>query len=336
MRNKLNTLRNIKKHNSEQEVTCFLNHVQESLCERILPHIIQSGQPGRMSTADAPKDSGDTIVDPNTQPPIVLLVAVSGGCDSMGLLHALLDMTDPVVDTAGRGICPTPNTIPFRRFLFQDSRMKHRYDLVAEVHVAHFDHRQRGRESEQDKQLVQETCRRYDLPCHVYHWGDSDDDDSDDEKDSVGSIKFSQDKARQWRQSTLAQLLKDLTKGRTDHVPVTTNQRDPSDNVVERPGVILTAHHANDSQETLLLKLLRGVHVQNLSGMDAIHYRETSQTFWARPLLEVTKDQIQDYLTQQGYVWREDESNRTDKYLRNRVRNELIPLMEGAIVWCHF
>ena len=338
---------NTKQSNEDQEVTSFLNHVKESLCERIIPHIQSAQLVSSLSTADdnAKKDSGETIVDPDSRldtkqstPAVLLLVAVSGGCDSMGLLHALLDVSDPMTPkTTGSLVTSTTTNNPMRRFTVHenDSSTKDAMDLVCEVHVAHFDHRQRGLESEKDAQLVQETCRQYDLPCHVYHWDDDNDKSHHDKGESfAASMKFSQDKARQWRQSTLGHLLKDLTKSNAENVH-SSNQSERDNDDVERAGVILTAHHANDSQETLLLKLLRGVHVQNLSGMETIHCKENSQTFWARPLLDVTKDQIQHYLMQKGYVWREDESNRTNKYLRNRVRNELIPLMEGEVVWCN-
>ena len=339
--------------NSEHAGTAiFLECLKVSLCERIIPHIIQSTKDGAspdgregtfgldpVNTTGSSSSQEVSDDSQSNQKPIVLLVAVSGGCDSMGLLHALLDISEPAVVPTLRGddsTSTTETTHPTRRIHVHDTLSNNgENNLLCEVHVAHFDHCQRGLESEKDANLVKDTCHRHGLPCYVYRWDDfiyGADCDNDiygkesDKSTTTSSPKFSQDTARKWRQSTLANLLKELTVVDTDK----DHPQSPETLIAERAGVILTAHHANDSQETLLLKLLRGVHVQNLSGMKAIHYRETNKTFWGRPLLDVTKDQIRTYLTQQRYVWREDESNKTNKYMRNRVRNELIPLMEGG------
>ena len=295
-------------NNSYQDkVAEFLSRVEASLCEGILPQIESTVAP---AVADNTENDNDTNSEISNHKPIVLLVAVSGGCDSMGLLHALLDTSNPVLAEHDATPSSRETGYPTRRFP---------NGQLCELHVAHFDHCQRGLESQKDSQLVQDICQQQGLPCHVYEW-DTDMGSSPTSSES----KFSQDKARQWRQSTLTQLLQDLTGGtsaETEEVSLTSR----------KGGVILTAHHANDSQETLLLKLLRGVHVQNLSGMSAIQFMEASNTFWARPMLDLTKDQIQSYLERQDYAWREDESNQSNKYLRNRVRNELIPLMQGML-----
>jgi PP-loop family len=128
----------------------------------------------------------------------------------------------------------------------------------------------------------------------------------------------------------MTQLLQDLTMTTTTATATTTEitnhtqTQHVTQSTKHRPGIILTAHHANDSQETLLLKLLRGVHIQNLSGMAPIQ-QMLDGTLWGRPLMRITKQQILRYLMAQNYTWRED------KYLRNRVRNELIPLMQGLV-----
>ena len=102
-------------------------------------------------------------------------------------------------------------------------------------------------------------------------------------------------------------------------------------------GIILTAHHLDDSNETLWLKFLRGTHITHLQGMPVVSQFYYSQdnaergVCMARPLLHLTKKQILDYLQANAFVWREDESNASSKYLRNRVRNELVPLLEDLV-----
>jgi len=184
-----------------------------------------------------------------------------------------------------------------------------------QTHVVHFDHQQRGEASNSDRIFVQNLCKEMKIPFHCYFWEDelnyrNDIDVNDDDK------RFSQEKARNWRMQNMRTLLSDLI----------------SDSNLNA-GLILTAHHADDSDETLLLKLLRGAHVTNLSGIEPILFTSYNHplTATARPLLTLRKEEIIDYLTAHDLKWREDESNKSSKYLRNRVRNELLPLINDMV-----
>ncbi len=90
---------------------------------------------------------------------------------------------------------------------------------------------------------------------------------------------------------------------------------------VKRPGeLLMTAHHANDQLETIILRLMRGyphdqLRIQKFSGE---RYR---------PFLDVPKAEIVLQATRRGYTWLEDASNQDSKHERNWVRNELIPQM---------
>lgn len=86
------------------------------------------------------------------------------------------------------------------------------------------------------------------------------------------------------------------------------------------------AHHADDQAETLLLRLLRGSGLDGLAGMRPA--RPMGGITVLRPLLGFTRRELTGYLEALGQPWREDSSNQTDRYLRNRVRRELLPLME--------
>ena len=87
-------------------------------------------------------------------------------------------------------------------------------------------------------------------------------------------------------------------------------------------GWIATGHHADDQTETLLLKWLRGSHISNLQGM------QWKNTPFIRPLLNCSKLELQDFLRNNNLNWLEDNSNQSSAYLRNRVRLELIPLLD--------
>jgi len=81
------------------------------------------------------------------------------------------------------------------------------------------------------------------------------------------------------------------------------------------------AHHANDDVETFFINLVRGSGLKGLSGIKA------KNNTIVRPLLSVSRLEIEQYLNDSGLVFREDSSNASVKYLRNKIRHELIPLL---------
>ncbi len=87
---------------------------------------------------------------------------------------------------------------------------------------------------------------------------------------------------------------------------------------------VVLAHHADDQAETLLMRLLRGAGADGLGGMQ---YR--NRLGFVRPLLGVSRSDIEAYLTEIGQIWREDASNLDTSFLRNRIRHELLPILES-------
>ncbi len=85
---------------------------------------------------------------------------------------------------------------------------------------------------------------------------------------------------------------------------------------------ILTAHHADDNLETLLINLTRGTGLDGLTGIP-----ELNNTI-ARPLLPFSRETIEDHAVTNGIKWREDSSNASTKYLRNKLRHDVIPLLK--------
>ena len=86
---------------------------------------------------------------------------------------------------------------------------------------------------------------------------------------------------------------------------------------------VALAHHGDDQAETVLMRLLRGSGMTGLSGMA---YRNARG--YVRPLLDITRPDIEQYLRGRGLEWREDASNSDTAYLRNRIRHQLLPLLE--------
>lgn len=345
---------------SEQGIPSSLpDRVRESLSHVILPTVLQ-------------QHHEDLHPNDETAPvTAILLVLVSGGCDSVGLLHALMAARNKEQEEQGVS-WGAPVTTKYQ------------------FHVVHFDHEQRGAASDGDRELVHELCRHYDLPLDCYYWKNHTDhvdgvdaehgkNGVDEEPEHAKHENFSQDAARQWRRRVSHELVQRLCREATtmnnddqDHGISITKTKPTTTKSASSPttvGIILTAHHLDDSNETLLLKVLRGAHLTNLRGMDVVvrvqHESGDSDdndtidgshmdsgradkggggptrtpvslnphySYWARPLLTTTKAEIVDYLESNSHwTWRTDASNATPKYRRNRIRNELLPLLQEIV-----
>jgi tRNA(Ile)-lysidine synthase len=85
---------------------------------------------------------------------------------------------------------------------------------------------------------------------------------------------------------------------------------------------VLTAHNTNDNLETFLINLSRGTGLEGLTGIPPINQKSV------RPLLNFSRDDIMMYAIKNGIVWREDRSNASIKYVRNKVRHQILPILK--------
>ena len=85
---------------------------------------------------------------------------------------------------------------------------------------------------------------------------------------------------------------------------------------------ILTAHHADDNLETFLINFIRGTGLNGLTGIPMINENIV------RPLLPFSRQDIEDYSKEKNLIWREDSSNFTRKYLRNKLRHQVVPVLK--------
>ena len=186
------------------------------------------------------------------------------------------------------------------------------------LHVIHFNHGLRP-EADREEEFVRSIAKNYSLPFHVRRlpqgWADS----------SVAT--GIQSRTRNWRRAESQELLQKLSYSNI------ADDEDTASEIAEGVGQeqttrkyagasVALAHHADDQIETILLKLLRGCHISNLRGM------KWQQGCFIRPLLHMKKSQLMGYLTDIDQTWMEDPSNSDTKYKRNRVRLQLIPLLE--------
>lgn len=187
-----------------------------------------------------------------------ILVGVSGGPDSIALLHILSALQS---------------------------------GLQIKTYVAHVNHMLRGKESEEDACSVKEFAEKLSLPYFTENV-----DVRSYQKSSGLSL---QEAAREVRYAFFER----------------TARRMGADKVA-------LGHHADDQAETLLLNLLRGT---GLSGLKGIPYVRGK---YIRPLLEIRRHEIEDYCRRHVLPVRQDSSNLKPVYTRNRIRLQLLPLLE--------
>ena len=86
---------------------------------------------------------------------------------------------------------------------------------------------------------------------------------------------------------------------------------------------IAVAHHADDQLETFFINLLRGAGIRGLKGMQPLNGNII------RPLLDKSREEIHQYAIENGIKWREDHTNAETQFLRNKIRHELLPVIDG-------
>lgn len=183
-----------------------------------------------------------------------LLLAVSGGIDSMVLVH----------------IC---------------------HQLKLDFSVAHCNFQLRGNESDDDENFVKLQIEKLQISVFIQKF---------DTKSIAETQKLSiQLAARKLRYDWFYKL---MNENGFDY--------------------ILTAHHLDDSLETFLINFIRG------SGLDGLIGIPEQNDKIVRPLLIFSRNEIENFAQENNIAWREDSSNTSDKYLRNKLRHDVIPILK--------
>jgi len=184
-----------------------------------------------------------------------LILAISGGADSMALLHILYSLG---------------------------------YDVVA----AHCNFNLRGEASDADEQVVRAYCKALSVPLHVQSF-----ETTDYANKNAVSIEMA---ARELRYAWFDELKEEIGFQ-----------------------AIVTGHHGNDSIETFFLNLARGTGVKGLSG---IQFRNGHVI---RPLLDYPRSAVEAYCANQGIEFVHDQSNDDTRFIRNKIRHEILPVFES-------
>lgn len=194
---------------------------------------------------------------------LTVLVACSGGADSVALLRCM--------------VRKAPDT--------------------ATIKVAHYNHQLRGSDSLADEQFVRQLSDQLNIQCIV---GSADNSASSGQSHSEESL-------RSMRYTFLENTANELGAR-----------------------YIVTAHTADDQAETVLHRLCRGAGAAGLRGI--LQFREIgADLVLARPMLGLWREDIIAYLDGLNQPFRSDASNSSDRYTRNRIRNSVIPELEGVV-----
>lgn len=183
-----------------------------------------------------------------------LLIAISGGVDSVVLTHLL-------------------------------------HQLNFDISLAHCNFQLRGKESDKDEEFVKNLGKKLGINTYVTRFNTNEYADSNKLSTQLA--------ARELRYNWFDKLSKEYS---FEH--------------------LLTAHHADDNLETFLINLTRGTGLEGLTGIPPINGNIV------RPLLVFSREEILNYAKQNNIEWREDESNSETKYLRNKIRHQVTPILK--------
>lgn len=160
-----------------------------------------------------------------------------------------------------------------------------------DIALAHCNFQLRGTDSDKDEAFVKDLAGKYNIPLF--------------------SVRFDTKKTAAERKVSTQVAARDLRyewfeKIRKEH----------------HYSFILTAHHADDNIETVLINLIRGTGLEGLTGIP-----ERNKNI-LRPLLPFSREEIKSYAEEKSLKWREDLSNDEDKYTRNKIRHQILPVLK--------
>lgn len=167
-------------------------------------------------------------------------------------------------------------------------------DLGIGVTAVHLNHGIRGAEADADANFLRDLCHRLDVPLHL--------EAIDVPAQAAADHETVEEAARNARLRLFEQLMQ---QGMAD--------------------LVATAHTQDDQAETVLMKLLRGAWTDGLGG---IYPRvEIGHGAIIRPILHLSRADVEAFLRQQNQAWCEDSTNASPDYTRNRIRHTLMPLL---------
>jgi len=160
------------------------------------------------------------------------------------------------------------------------------YDSGFMFQIAHVNYKLRGDDSQSDQKVVQDFCEKNHIKFHLYEVSDKD--------------QRPQNSIQLWARELRYHFFKQIQQK-------------------ENLEFLVTAHHLNDQLETFIINLSKASGINGLSGIPSSDHNIL------RPLLNFTKEEIYTFAKENNIEYREDLSNKKSDYLRNKIRNEIVP-----------
>ncbi len=154
--------------------------------------------------------------------------------------------------------------------------------------VAHINYKLRGHDSDLDQKTVQDFCEKNHIKFHLYEVSAKD-------QKPENSIQL-------WARELRYTFFKEIQRK-------------------ENLEFLVTAHHLNDQLETFIINLSKAAGINGLSGIPS------NDNAILRPLLDFSKKEIYQFAEENSIEFREDLSNKKDDYLRNKIRNKIVPML---------
>ena len=173
--------------------------------------------------------------------------------------------------------------------------------MKIEYRVVHINHGLRGQESERDAAFVKDMCRKYHVPCKVIKV---------DVQEFANKNKLSTEEAARYLRYQALESQADIWQEEAD-----TNK------IIK----IAIAHNKEDNAETILMQLARGSGLRGVAGMRAVRGRII------RPLIDVSRKEIEEYLKKEDVPYITDSTNLSDDYTRNRIRHDILPRLAQEV-----
>jgi len=183
-----------------------------------------------------------------------ILLSLSAGKDSMAMLHLMLRLRD---------------------------------EFYFETGVFHLNHLTRGEESDADEYLIEDICRKLEIPFYK-------------KRIDINAMRPGGTSFEEYARDTRYMMLQTIASD-------------------EKYTKIATAHNMDDNVETILMRIFSGTGIKGLKGISI------TRNNIIRPMLHFSKDDIYSYLEENRLSWREDSSNLNDSYKRNYIRLNIIP-----------
>jgi tRNA(Ile)-lysidine synthase len=187
----------------------------------------------------------------------------------------------------------------------KDSNAQHQANF--DLSVITINHNLRGIESAEDADFVQKLCGTFFIPCRV--------------------VAFEEGVVEQYAKDKgcgIEAAARDLRRAAFIEEAQKINAR-----------FVLTAHTQNDQTETIIMRLLRSAGARGLSGIQktsplitsSLNTHHSSLITLLRPMLNLTRNDVETYLQARNIKWRTDSTNTDDKFLRNKIRMHIIPVL---------